>query len=68
MLNGLDSTVGETTTLTAVEGGRGEEADIAGDCGGTWEGILGLGVLGLELPVETPLGGTVGDWEPEEGL
>lgn len=25
-------------------------------------------MLGLELPVDTALGGTTGDWEPEDGL
>lgn len=64
----LDSRAGEAATLTTVEGGGGEEADIDGDCGSTWEGIGGWGVLGLELPVEAPLGGTMGDWDPEEGL
>lgn len=33
-----------------------------GSCGAGW------GVLGLELPVDTALGGTTGDWEPEDGL
>lgn len=28
----------------------------------------GCGVLGLELAGEAPLGGTMGDWQPEEGL
>lgn len=49
--------------------------------GGTGDGALGQveetlrdswgagwGVLGLELPVDTALGGTTGDWEPEDGL
>lgn len=26
------------------------------------------GVLGLELPVDMVLGGTTGDWDPEDGL
>ncbi len=65
---GFDSAVGEAAMLAAVEGGGGEEAETDGDCGSTWEGIGGCGVLGLELPVEAPLGGTMGDWEPEEGL
>lgn len=64
----FNSTVGEAATLAAVEGGGGEEADTDGDCGSTWEAAGGCGVLGLELPVEAPLGGTMGDWEPEEGL
>lgn len=33
-----------------------------GSCGAGW------GVLGLELPVDMALGGTTGDWEPEDGL
>lgn len=62
--DGLESRVGVAATLTTVEGVGGEEADINGD----WGGIGGWGVLGLELPVEAPLGGTIGDWDPEEGL
>lgn len=46
-------------------GGRGQ-----GQAEGVWRGICGAGwgVLGLELPVDTALGGTTGDWEPEDGL
>lgn len=66
--DGFDSTVGEAAPLTTAEGGGAEEVDTDGDCGSTWEGTGGWGVLGLELPVEAPLGGTMGDWEPEEGL
>lgn len=63
-----DSTVGVAAPPTAakVRGGGGEDADTDGDCGSIWEGMGGWGVLGLELPVEAPLGGTTGDWEPEE--
>lgn len=39
-----------------------------GDCGSPCEDPGGCGVLGLELPVEAPLGGMTGDWEPEDGL
>lgn len=65
---GLESMVGEAAVLTAVAGGRGEEAGMDCDCGTVWEAMGACGVLGLELPVEAPLGGTMGDWEPEEGL
>lgn len=42
--------------------GSGEMmALVASGCGG-W------GVPGLELPVDVELGGTMGDWEPEDGL
>lgn len=67
-VGGLDSMTGEAATLTTVEGGRGEDVDIDGDWGTAWEEMGGWGVLGLELPVEAPLGGTMGDWEPEDGL
>jgi len=44
------------------EGGSGETVELVeGGCGG-------CGVPGLELPVDVELGGTMGDWEPEEGL
>lgn len=66
--DGFVSTVGEAATLTVAMGGGGEEMDTDGDCGSTWEGTGGWGVLGLELPVDAPLGGTMGDWEPEDGL
>lgn len=42
----------------ASEGGGGEGQAEAGGCG----------VLGLQLPVDWALGGTPGDWEPEDGL
>lgn len=43
-------------------GGSGETVEpVASGCGG-------CGVPGLELPVDVELGGTMGDWEPEEGL
>lgn len=44
------------------EAGSGEMAALVVSGGGGW------GVLGLELPVDAELGGTMGDWEPEEGL
>lgn len=44
-------------------GGQGQAEGVwRGSCGAGW------GVLGLELPVDTALGGTTGDWEPEDGL
>lgn len=50
-------------------GGGGASAG-AGGAEGAWRGGCGAGwgVLGLELPVDTALGGTTGDWEPEDGL
>ena len=48
---------------SAGAGGQGQaEGGWRGSCGAGW------GVLGLELPVDTVLGGTTGDWEPEDGL
>lgn len=49
----------------AAVGGGGQ-----GQAEGVWRGSCGAGwgVLGLELPVDTALGGTTGDWEPEDGL
>ena len=48
---------------SAGGGGQGQaEGGWRGSCGAGW------GVLGLELPVDTVLGGTTGDWEPEDGL
>lgn len=43
-------------------GGSGEMAELVES------GCCGCGVPGLELPVDVELGGTMGDWEPEEGL
>lgn len=45
------------------DGGKGQVV-------GAWRGAAGAGwgVLGLELPVDMVLGGTTGDWEPEDGL
>lgn len=42
--------------------GSGEMVELVASGGGGW------GVPGLELPVDVELGGTMGDWEPEEGL
>lgn len=45
------------------DGGEGQAEGVGrGSCGAGW------GVLGLELPVDTALTGTTGDWEPEDGL
>lgn len=67
--NDFTSAAGEAAPpAAAAVGGGGEVVDTDGDCGSGWEGIGGCGVLGLELPVEAPLGGTMGDWEPDEGL
>lgn len=64
----FNSAVGDAAPLVdaATVGGGGEEAEADGDCGSICEETAGWGVLGLELPVEAPLGGTMGDWEPEE--
>lgn len=64
----FDSPAGKATPLAPAVGGGGDDTDTDGDCGSNWEGTGSWGVLGLELPVEAPLGGTMGDWEPEEGL
>lgn len=45
------------------DGAEGEVEETPRDSWGA-----GWGVLGLELPVDTALGGTTGDWEPEDGL
>lgn len=66
--DGSVSTAGEVAIVTATEEGGTEHTGIEGDCGSTCEDTGGWGVLGLELPVEAPLGGMIGDWEPEEGL
>lgn len=66
--DGCDSAAGEVAMATAAEEGGREHTAIEGDCGSTCEDTGGCGVLGLELPVEAPLGGMIGDWEPEEGL
>lgn len=42
--------------------GSGEMVELVGS------GCGGCGVPGLELAVDVELGGTMGDWEPEEGL
>lgn len=42
--------------------GSGHTVELVASGSGGW------GVLGLELPVDVELGGTTGDWEPEEGL
>lgn len=65
--DGCDSAAGDVATETAAEGGT-EHTGREGDCGSTCEDAGGCGVLGLELPVEAPLGGMTGDWEPEDGL
>lgn len=64
----FNSAEGEAALPTAAARSGAEGGDTEGDCGSGCEGIGGWGVLGLELPVEAPLGGTMGDWEPEEGL
>lgn len=64
----FSSAVGEVIPPTTAVGGGRDGEHIDGDWGSTWGGMGGCGVLGLELPVEVPLGGTMGDWEPEEGL
>lgn len=48
----------------------GGASEGAGGAEGAWRGGWGAGwgVPGLELPVDTALGGTTGDWEPEDGL
>lgn len=52
----------------ALEGSGWEDGEkIGGDCC-AWARMGGCGVPGLELSVESPLGGTTGDWDPEEGL
>lgn len=66
--DGCDSAAGEVAMVTAAEEGGPEHTGVEGDCGSTCEDTGGCGVLGLELPVEAPLGGMIGDWEPEEGL
>lgn len=65
--DGCDSAAGAVVTATAAEGGGAEAAGVDGDCG-SCEAPGGCGVLGLELLVEAPLGGMMGDWEPEDGL
>lgn len=54
--------------VTAAEEGGREHTGREGDWSSTCEDTGGCGVLGLELPVEAPLGGMIGDWEPEDGL
>lgn len=66
--DGSDSIAVEVVTVIVVEEGGTENTGIEGDCGSTCEDTGGCGVLGLELPVEAPLGGMIGDCEPEEGL
>lgn len=66
--DGSDSIAGEVVKVTAAEEGGMEHTGIEGDCGSACEDTGGCGVLGLELPVEAPLGGMIGDCEPEEGL
>lgn len=64
-LGGGAGATGCTEGRGSSEGDAGEgqaEGVCRGSCGAGW------GVLGLELPVDTALGGTTGDWEPEDGL
>lgn len=53
-------------------GGAGASVGVrgAGQAEGTWRGgcRASCGVPGLELPVDMVLGGTSGDWDPEDGL
>lgn len=51
---------------SGASNGDGGEGQADGALRGGWG--AGWGVLGLELPVDTVLGGTTGDWEPEDGL
>lgn len=59
---------GCTEEGTASKGGAGDGAwgQVEETLRDSWG--AGWGVLGLELPVDTALGGTTGDWEPEDGL
>ena len=51
----------------ALEGsGREDVEDDGGDCC-TWVGTGDCGIPGLES-AESRIGGTTGDWDPEEGL
>lgn len=59
---------GCTEEGVASKGGTGDGAwgQVEETLRDSWG--AGWGVLGLELPVDTALGGTTGDWEPEDGL
>lgn len=75
---GAGAVAGGATGAVVGAGGCGASGAGTGEKDGAGSGaemmVLvasgrgGWGVLGLELPVDAELGGTMGDWEPEEGL